>query len=1005
MSRKLLYTLAVLSVCATPAAAQQASVGSSGAVLVTAADDFATRAFQDPWDMSQRTDLGWWLWGTDEPGSKANWTNPQISGGHFTGTTATASSRLYLLDTPQPPNGSAPAVPIGKNGQQYPINASTYTHLVYRMSSSTGFFGGTADNASLFVWSSKTIFDGQTAALENSKNANVTANLQGFAFYDVTLPNLSHFALSGTDTPWSGTIRALQMTATQHVGAAIDLDWVRLVHDPVSSGHPLITWSGASGPVDLYLDNDKDPTNGTLGRIAYNLPSSGGSGSYSFFVAALPAGDYYVAVMPTQTSQGTPSASSYSTGFYRVNDIPTIQFTTPSDEGSSEDFATVKLGNAWDFTSTSDIDSTCPCFPGKVNVVNDGITTLTLTDEAGNNLGPQTVYMGTSTPATPATGNVGDPQIYTLFWDGKGKTTQIDPRRYRILTIDSGLPNLARSLPGGSIGRVIWRAINEPVFSADGVKAREVSNAWIVNNTAGENTLNHISIDLNRMPIDPSSDDTNTTWSSTVAAGGIDAFRFDPHEFSAPTNFFVKRIKLAALERTSRNTSSNQDSFTFGFTASKAATVTLFLDQDANQTFNATTSRQIGTTTATVGANNFTLTVASGTIPDGEYNVWAKIDDGTNQNFVYAKTPLLVDSTNKLTGIPTFDHSTLNFATLGTAARTSSQTVRMTFTGAGDQCWTSSSSLPGFVAVSPTSGTGASALSVSISGNFPGGTTPASITISPCLNATNARPITVSVNALFSSGAPTGVVDTPANNSVVTGSVGVTGWAADDIEVTGVAVCRDRTAGETTPLAPQCGGQAVFIGNATFINDARPDVQGANPTLPYNYRAGWGYLMLTNFLPAQGTIPVTLRVYASDADGHVTLIGSPVISPQNNAATKPFGAIDTPTQGQVICGSSFINFGWALTQAGKDVPADSHTINVFIDGVAVGNPGPRAQRADITSAFPSLDTSHAVGGFVFDTTSFANGLHTIAWSVTDTGGQSDGVGSRFFTVLNPCTGG
>ena len=33
------------------------------------------------------------------------------------------------------------------------------------------------------------------------------------------------------------------------------------------------------------------------------------------------------------------------------------------------------------------------------------------------------------------------------------------------------------------------------------------------------------------------------------SAPGIDRLRFDPHEFSGAVNFFVKRVKLAALER------------------------------------------------------------------------------------------------------------------------------------------------------------------------------------------------------------------------------------------------------------------------------------------------------------------------------------------------------------------------------------------------------------------------------------------------------------------------
>src|SRR5258708_15740222 len=50
--------------------------GASGQITVTApsanetiraADDYATLAFQDPWDMSQWTDLGWFTFGVVSP--------------------------------------------------------------------------------------------------------------------------------------------------------------------------------------------------------------------------------------------------------------------------------------------------------------------------------------------------------------------------------------------------------------------------------------------------------------------------------------------------------------------------------------------------------------------------------------------------------------------------------------------------------------------------------------------------------------------------------------------------------------------------------------------------------------------------------------------------------------------------------------------------------------------------------------------------------------------------
>jgi hypothetical protein len=58
-------------------------------------------------------------------------------------------------------------------------------------------------------------------------------------------------------------------------------------------------------------------------------------------------------------------------------------------------------------------------------------------------------------------------------------------------------------------------------------------------------------------------------------------------------------------------------------------------------------------------------------------------------------------------------------------------------------------------------------------------------------------------------------------------------------------------------------------------------------------------------------------------------------------------------------------------------------------------------RADIATLFPGLANSlGAVGYFYLDTTGFENGVHSIAWSVTDDNGDVDGIGSRYFTVEN-----
>ena len=50
------------------------------------------------------------------------------------------------------------------------------------------------------------------------------------------------------------------------------------------------------------------------------------------------------------------------------------------------------------------------------------------------------------------------------------------------------------------------------------------------------------------------------------------------------------------------------------------------------------------------------------------------------------------------------------------------------------------------------------------------------------------------------------------------------------------------------------------------------------------------------------------------------------------------------------------------------------------------------------STYPGV--ANALGVATLDTTTLANGVHTIAWAVTANNGQSSGIGSRFFTVAN-----
>jgi hypothetical protein len=116
---------------------------------------------------------------------------------------------------------------------------------------------------------------------------------------------------------------------------------------------------------------------------------------------------------------------------------------------------------------------------------------------------------------------------------------------------------------------------------------------------------------------------------------------------------------------------------------------------------------------------------------------------------------------------------------------------------------------------------------------------------------------------------------------------------------------------------------------------------------------------------------------------------------------KPFGAIDSPTQGGSASGSSFINWGWVLTPQPNHIPIDGSTIKVYIDGVKKGHPHYNKYRKDIAELFPDYANSNGAAGYFYvDTSVFANGVHTISWTATDSDENTDGIGSRYFTIDN-----
>jgi hypothetical protein len=235
-----------------------------------------------------------------------------------------------------------------------------------------------------------------------------------------------------------------------------------------------------------------------------------------------------------------------------------------------------------------------------------------------------------------------------------------------------------------------------------------------------------------------------------------------------------------------------------------------------------------------------------------------------------------------------------------------------------------------------------------------------------------------------------GWVDTPQDSPPsVAGAIAVTGWAIDDNNIIA-----------SVKIYWQSNNDLIYIGDACFVDESRPDIAAIYCPLGYPNctRAGWGYMMLTNFLK-DGTY--TFLVEATDTSGQTATLGTKTVTIDNASSTLPFGAIDTPPQcGEVVWGSPYVNWGWVLTPEPNYIPTDGSTIDVYVDDIYLGHPTYNIYRFDIADLFPGCANSNgAVGYFILDTTAYSKGLHTIWWIVTDSNGNSAGIGSRSFTII------
>lgn len=271
------------------------------------ARDFATMQFADPWDMSNREDIGYNL---------DNFRNVRLSGSKFYGTTNNTGGHIWLLW-----GGYPGSYGQGREGVVNKIRASLYNRLSFKLYSSKRGHGR--------LW----WFYTQNFRSKQWVNIDIET---GWHYYQINLPST-----------WSGYPLGARFDPIMLKDANVILDWVRLTPKNVSGASSTIAWSdsGDTGEATIYLDNDNQGHNGVPIRT---VTSNNGTNTNSLDTSGLTPGNYYVYLMKNG------EVSGYAPGRIQVNQAPILKITEPDITGGT-DWAAKYLRNSWNMSSFSDV--------------------------------------------------------------------------------------------------------------------------------------------------------------------------------------------------------------------------------------------------------------------------------------------------------------------------------------------------------------------------------------------------------------------------------------------------------------------------------------------------------------------------------------------------------------------------------------------------------------------------------------------------------------------------
>lgn len=203
------------------------------------------------------------------------------------------------------------------------------------------------------------------------------------------------------------------------------------------------------------------------------------------------------------------------------------------------------------------------------------------------------------------------------------------------------------------------------------------------------------------------------------------------------------------------------------------------------------------------------------------------------------------------------------------------------------------------------------------------------------------------------------------------------------------------------PPPPPLVIQTVQLPETSAERSYSQTLQASGGVPPYTWSIASGNLGQGLNLSADGHIsgtPTTpgtsvfvVRVTDS-AQQTVTRTLAILIKPADKLA--PFGNLETPDF-RATLNNTATGSGWALDNVGVT------TVEVIVDGRKVGEAIYGLNRADIGSIWGSFPNANRAGfSFNFDTTTLANGEHTLSVRLLDAAGNATVVGTRPFITQN-----